>query len=150
MSLNGKQLLYTLQSTPTGPSVLSLRHDIDAIHYSPSLMTSPSSSPSLSYTHVTTFNALGYVQASKREKKYLTATHDGSYAVLTDSIDHIFIYCRPHEGVKGQTAAQYIHTLPDSNLSTSTGGILGVQVTGSGLLYVLTNNILYVIKLPHY
>ena len=144
MSLNGKQLLYTLQATPRGPSVLSLRHDIDALHYSPSL-SSPS--PSLSYTHVATFNALGYVQASKREKKYLTATHDGSYAVLTDSVDHIFIYCSPEEGVKGQRAAQYIHTLPDSSLSP--GGILGVQVTGSGLVYVLTNNILYLIKLPH-
>ena len=138
-----KQLHYTLQATPRGPSVLSLRHDIDALHYSPSL----SPSPSLSYTHVATFNALGYVQASKREKKYLTATHDGSYAVLTDSVDHIFIYCSPEEGVKGQRAAQYIHTVPDSSLSP--GGILGVQVTGSRLVYVLTNNILYLIKLPH-
>lgn len=128
-------MLFTLPPSSVSPSILSLRHDIDALLYT------PSPSP-ITFSHTMTFNALAYVQASKREKKFLTGTSNGSYAALSDTSCHVFVYSQPFQGVKGNMAYQYVHTLSDGS------GVLGLQLSKDKLLFVLTDNLLSVLKLP--
>ena len=99
-------MLFTLPPSPFSSSLLCIRHDIDALVYSPKI-----ESKALLWTHIGTFNALGYVQASKREKKFLTASSDLSFAVLCDCTRHVFVYQQPKGGVKGPTALQYIQSI---------------------------------------
>ena len=131
VGLGGKQLLFT-------SPVLALRHDIDALLFVPCL-----ASTSLSFTHTATFNALGYVQASKKEKKFLTCSSDGSIAALCDTSRHLFVYCQPSEGVKGQSALQFVCTLTDNET------ILGLKVCNEKVVYILLESVLVVLKLVH-
>lgn len=137
MGLGGKQLLFTLPSSLNHSSLLSIRHDIDALLYFPFL--SPTNS--LNFAHVSTFHALGYVQASKRDKKFLTCSPNMSYAVLSTASRHIFIYCQPINGIKGTSAIQYVHTLGNND------GILGLQASSEQLVFVLCENELIALKL---
>lgn len=132
VGLGGKQVLYTLPSTPLYPSVITLRHDVDALLFSPSL--SLNTAP-IVFTHTSTFNALGYVQASKRDKKYLYSSYDGSCAVLADTSRHVFVYING----RGLYSPQYIHTLPHTADS-----VIGVQITNNNV-FILTENSLTVL-----
>lgn len=119
--------------------LISIKHDIDALVFN----TSSSPDGSISFDHMGTFNALGYVQASKREKKFITCSSDCLYAALCHSSRHIFVYCQPSEKGKGQTALQYVHTL------SKTETILGMQLSNEKLVYVLFESELVVLKLHH-
>ena len=124
-------------------SLLALRHDVDAVLYSPSLHSPPSTPPLLSFTHKATFNALAYVQASKRDKKFLLASSDCSHAALTDTSRHVFIYSQPEGEVKAQTGAQFVYTIEPADV------ILGLQLTINKLVFVLTDSTLYLLEIPH-
>ncbi len=100
-----------------------------------------SSESSIQWNHTHTFNALGYVQASKRDRKFLTCDSKCTYAVLTDCNRHVFVYLQPVDGVKGHTATQYVHTLDSAE------EILGVYAN-EGVVFVLCENVLFQLKLP--
>lgn len=129
--MGGRQVLFTLPSTPRGPSRLCVRHDVDALLWSPLLHTGDD--VQLSWDHVGTFNALGYVQASKREKKFLTCSPEAALAALSDCNRHIFVYRQPEEGVSGNRALQYVYTLEQ----TQGQEVLGLQATSNGLVFIL-------------
>lgn len=77
--------------------VFCLRHDVDA------LVWQPASNPEAAekyWNHIATFDALGYVQASKEDKKFSTCAPDMSYACISDSTKHVYIYHKPKEGAK--------------------------------------------------
>lgn len=137
MGLGGRQLLFTLSSSPFSSSLLCIRHDIDALLYCPKI-----EGEALQWTHFGTFNALGYVQASKREKKFLTASSDLSFAVLCDCSRHVFVYQQPRDGVRGATALQYVHTIA---MKSDRHGILGVHASARGLVFVLCDSELLVL-----
>ena len=137
MGLGGKQLLFTVPPSLNHSSFLSIRHDIDALLYSPFL--SPTNS--LNFTHIGTFHALGYVQASKRDKKFLTCSPNMSFAVLSTASRHIFVYCQPVDGIKGTSAVQYVHTLGSNDR------IVGLQASSEQLVFVLCENELIALKL---
>ena len=138
-SLGGKQLLFALQSTNCSPSYFCIKHDIDALLYSLDIKAPPTTSSSLQWTHTHTFSALGYVQASKRDKKFLTCASDCSYAVLTDCNRHVFVYLQPPDGLSGLSAVQYVHTLCQGN------EILGVCASVRGVVFVLCEEELHVL-----
>lgn len=126
-------MLFSLPSSRDSPPFLCLKHDIDALIFSlnhqPLQTSSSAIIPSWSHSH--TFNALGYVQASKREKKFLTCDSACSYAVLTDCNRHVFVYMQPSDGMKGHRAEQYVHTF------TNNEDIVGVYAAGGGVVFVL-------------
>ena len=134
-------MLFTLPPSPFSSSLLCIRHDIDALVYSPKI-----ESKALLWTHIGTFNALGYVQASKREKKFLTASSDLSFAVLCDCTRHVFVYQQPKGGVKGPTALQYIHTV---TMKREGCQILGVHGSARGLVFILCEGELLVLINEH-
>lgn len=45
--------------------------------------------------HVGTFPAFGYVQASKTQRKFITAPEDFSYAVISDVFRHLYLFRQP-------------------------------------------------------
>ena len=143
VSLGGKEFLFAKPPSATSLSLLCIKHDIDAILYTPNLLATPNYSHSLQWSHINTFNALGYVQASKRDKKFLTCSHDTSYAALTDCNRHVFVYLQPNGGVKGHTALQYVHTL---HLGTMDDTILGIHAGNEGFLFVLCQEELLLLR----
>lgn len=48
-----------------------------------------------SVKHVSTFAAFGYVQASKTQRKFITAPSDFSYVVISDVSRHLHLYRQP-------------------------------------------------------
>ena len=139
-----RQVLFTLPGTTKSSSQLCVRHDVDALLWSPLLPSDDDAQ--LSWSHVGTFNALGYVQASKRDKKFLTCSPEAKIAALSDCNRHIFVYRQPEEGVSGNRALQYVHTL-----ESVSGEILGLQATSSGLVFILCQQELTVLLVdkPH-
>lgn len=122
-----------------------LRHDVDALLWQPH-----SDQPENMWEHIATFNALGYVQASKQDKKFMVCAPDYSYAALCECLRRVFIYRQPtplatvlynrKEGRQvGQVAKQLVTTLEAND------PILGFQAT-SERLFVLTTKTLFLIK----
>lgn len=59
-------------------------------------------------THTGTLDALGYVQASKTQKKYMQCSPDLRYTVIAEPQRHVFIYqaqCAAAAGLKNRRQA---------------------------------------------
>ncbi|XP_075681935.1 nudC domain-containing protein 1 [Rhinoderma darwinii] len=145
VNLGGNQFLFSLVKTPEMMPCFSLRHDVDALLWQP-----VSSQGGNLWEHAATFNALGYVQASKQDKKFFTCAPDFSFAALCECVRRIFIYRQPtpmstvlynrKEGRHvGQVAKQQVVSLESSD------AILGFQATNERL-FVLTTKKTFVIR----
>ncbi|KAG7233120.1 hypothetical protein INR49_007473 [Caranx melampygus] len=145
VNLSSHQYLFTVQVNPSEMPCLCLRHDVDALVWQPRPQE-----PGDMWEHVATFNALGYVQASKRDKKFATCAPNFSYASLCECFRRAFIYRQPSpvetvlfnrkQGRQvGQVAKQQVASL-DSDKP-----ILGFRATNERL-YVLTSGNLFVLK----
>ena len=127
--------MFTAQGPPSSPDLFSLRHDVDAVVWQPSCKPDPL------LNHIGTFNALGYVQAAKRDRKFTTCSPDLRFAAISDCNKHIFVYTQPPDGQQGLSALQYVHTL------TTSGEILGLQASNAGILFVLGDRKLVVLTI---
>ncbi|XP_053571263.1 nudC domain-containing protein 1 [Bombina bombina] len=145
VNLGSNQYLFSLAATPELMPCFCLRHDVDALLWQP-----VSSDQDNLWDHIATFNALGYVQASKQDKKFFSCAPNFSYAALCECVRRIFIYRQPSpmstvlynrkEGRRvGQVAKQQVASLETSDT------ILGFQATNERL-FVLTAKNLFVIK----
>ncbi len=118
---------------------------MDAIIWQPSAQSQPPSSTAddpttIKWVHGETFNALGYVQSAKEDKKFTTCPSNFAFTAISDCNRHVFVYRQPPEGVKGNEAAQYVHTVP------SGAGILGLQASDTGLVFVLSEKEMLVLS----
>ncbi|XP_078123812.1 nudC domain-containing protein 1 [Sander vitreus] len=145
VNLGSHQYLFTVDGNPSEMPCFCLRHDVDALVWQPR-----PDQPSNMWEHIATFNALGYVQASKRDKKFATCAPDFSYASLCECLRRTFIYRQPSpvetvlfnrkQGRQvGQVAKQQVASL-DSDKP-----ILGFRATNERL-YILTSSNLFVLK----
>ncbi|KAM9307512.1 nudC domain-containing protein 1 [Gastrophryne carolinensis] len=145
VNLGSNQFLFSVVATPELMPCFSLRHDVDALLWQPD-----SAQVNNMWEHAATFNALGYVQASKRDKKFFTCAPNFSYAALCECVRRIFIYRQPShittvlynrkEGRHvGQVAKQQVASLETSD------PILGFQASNERL-FVLTTKKLFVIR----
>ncbi|PKU49540.1 hypothetical protein llap_93 [Limosa lapponica baueri] len=145
INLGSNQYLFSVVVDPREMPCFCLRHDVDALLWQPH-----SDQPENMWEHIATFNALGYVQASKQDKKFMACAPDYSYAALCECLRRVFIYRQPtplstvlynrKEGRQvGQVAKQLVTTLEASD------PILGFQAT-SERLFVLTTKTLFLIK----
>eukprot|EP00062_Callorhinchus_milii_P017061 gi/632969046/ref/XP_007900873.1/ PREDICTED: nudC domain-containing protein 1 [Callorhinchus milii] len=144
VNLGSNQYLFTAVVDPAEMPCLCLRHDVDA------LLWQPYPKHENIWDHIATFNALGYVQASKTEKKFSTCAPNYSYAALCECLRRVFIYRQPTpvESVLynrkearrvGQVAKQQVASLETND------PVLGFQATNEKL-FVLTTKNLFVIK----
>jgi len=115
------------------PPAFCIRHDVDALLWQPK--AHPNNDDN--WTHIGTFNALGYVQAAKRDRKFSTCAPDLSFATLCDCTKRVYVYQQPKKGAKH--ASQYVVTLtsPDNE-------ILGLQASNRSV-FVLTKQTLQVV-----
>ena len=113
------------------PPAFCIRHDVDALLWQPKALPSNDDN----WTHVGTFNALGYVQAAKRDRKFSTCAPDMSFATLCDCTKHVYVYQQPEAGAKH--ARQHVVTL-----ETPDNEILGLQAS-NGRVFVLTKQSLH-------
>ncbi|KAL1255354.1 hypothetical protein QQF64_013415, partial [Cirrhinus molitorella] len=145
VSLGSHQFLFSVHIDPSEMPAFCLRHDVDALLWQPR----PSQDNDI-WQHISTFNALGYVQASKRDKKFATCAPNFSYAALCECLRRVFIYRQPSpvdtvlfnrkQGRQvGQVAKQQV-----ANLDTN-DAVLGFRATNERL-FVLTANNLFVLK----
>uniref|UniRef100_A0A8C2GY76 NudC domain-containing protein 1 n=1 Tax=Cyprinus carpio TaxID=7962 RepID=A0A8C2GY76_CYPCA len=145
VSLGSNQFLFSVHIDPSEMPAFCLRHDVDALLWQPR----PNQDNDV-WEHISTFNALGYVQASKRDKKFATCAPNFSYAALCECLRRVFIYRQPSpvdtvlfnrkEGRQvGQVAKQQV-----ANLDTN-DPVLGFRATNERL-FVLTANNLFVLK----
>ncbi|XP_059412025.1 nudC domain-containing protein 1 [Carassius carassius] len=145
VSLGSNQFLFSVHIDPSEMPAFCLRHDVDALLWQPR----PNQDSDI-WEHISTFNALGYVQASKRDKKFATCAPNFSYAALCECLRRVFIYCQPSpvdtvlfnrkRGQQvGQVAKQQVTSLDTSD------PVLGFRATNERL-FVLTANNLFVLK----
>ncbi|XP_028646745.1 nudC domain-containing protein 1 [Erpetoichthys calabaricus] len=145
VNLSSHQYLFTVVTNPEEMPCLCLRHDVDALLWQPHADKQDNL-----WEHIATFNALGYVQASKRDKKFSTCAPNHSYAALCECLRRVFIYRQPSpvstelynrkEGRRvGQVAKQQVASLECSD------AVLGFSATNERL-FVLTSKNLFVIK----
>ncbi|KAF5901268.1 nudC domain-containing protein 1 isoform X1, partial [Clarias magur] len=90
VNLGSHQYLFTVDINPSDMPAFCLRHDVDALLWQPR-----PEQPETLWEHVATFNALGYVQASKRDRKFATCAPNFSYAALSECVRRVFIYRQP-------------------------------------------------------
>ncbi|XP_021568310.1 nudC domain-containing protein 1 isoform X2 [Carlito syrichta] len=145
VNLGSNQYLFSVTVDPKEMPCFCLRHDVDALIWQPH-----SSKQDDMWEHIATFNALGYVQASKRDKKFFACAPNYSYAALCECLRRVFIYRQPapvptvlynrKEGRQvGQVAKQQVASLETND------PILGFQATNERL-FVLTTKNLFLIK----
>ncbi|ODM87908.1 NudC domain-containing protein 1 [Orchesella cincta] len=103
-SLGSHQWLFKVRLQPNIPPAICVRHDVDGIIWKPQLLSRPQPESELSIEnvkweceHVNTFSALGYVQASKQQRKYTLCSSDVSYVAICDVKKHIYVYCQPQK-----------------------------------------------------
>ncbi|XP_021038555.1 nudC domain-containing protein 1 isoform X2 [Mus caroli] len=145
VNLGSNQYLFSVIVDPKEMPCFCLRHDVDALLWQPHC-----SKQDDMWEHIATFNALGYVQASKRDKKFFACSPNYSYAALCECLRRVFIYRQPtpmstvlynrKEGRHvGQVAKQQVASLETND------PILGFQATNERL-FVLTTKNLFLIK----
>lgn len=145
VNLGSHQYLFTVDVSPSEMPAFCLRHDVDALLWQPR-----SDQLTDMWEHTSTFNALGYVQASKRDKKFATCAPNFSYAALGECLRRVFIYRQPSpvdtvlfnrkQGRQvGQVAKQQVASLESNE------PVLGFRATNERL-FALTSNNLFVLK----
>lgn len=90
VNLGGHQFLFTAQLAAGDMPGLCLRHDVDALLWRP--RPQDDARP---WEHLDTFNALGYVQASKQERKFLACAPGRAFAALCECSRRVFLYRQP-------------------------------------------------------
>lgn len=95
----------------------------------------------LEATHTGVMSAFGYIQASKRQKKFLTFTDNLQFAVIVEASRHVYLYRQP-AAEKGKHADQFLYDL------STTEEILGICQLNHRQLAALTSNQVFVLTLP--
>ncbi|KAF9434077.1 hypothetical protein BGZ76_008626 [Entomortierella beljakovae] len=121
------------------PSIC-LKHDVDGLVYA--VQHVPGSTPSQSsiqqdngvmrFDHVSTFDALAFVQASKREKKFVLHDPHGRFCVIAESSRNVYIYWH--------TANASLSNERQTVVDVSKGrhvDVIGCQLIDDGVLVVL-------------
>lgn len=121
----GHQWLFNVRLNGEHLPYICLRHDVDGILWrvadSPSI---DSDQPSF-WSHEFTFNAFGYVQAGKRDRKFCTCSTDGSYAVVVDCTRHAYIYWQPttvDSDLRNRKTGQRVPKVAKQQLISLSGG----------------------------
>nr|SVE82574.1 EOG090X08S2 [Daphnia magna] len=143
------QLLFFTQSAPGLAPAFCLRHDVDGLIWQP---MGDELEQSWGCLHTAALQALGYIQASKEQRKFTVAPPNMTYAALCDAFSHVYIYrqsnCtstgvemvhRPTGRRVGNIARQQVLNIDSSE------ECLGALATNSFLL-LLTSSSLFSIR----
>ena len=93
---------------------------------------------------MTRLNAIGFVQASKRDKKLVTATPDSQYTLIVESNKYIYVYETPKENMV--TSRQFVFDV--ASVMAETGRIAGIQMMCHSIC-VLCEFCIFTLVLPN-
>jgi len=136
--------LFNCHLSPDETESIILRYDVDGVIWQ------PSNSRDVRYNHIATFNALGYVHASKTNLKYAACSPNTSYAALCDCQKRIYVYHQPSlltSPLKNRNSGKIINKISTQQVATleNNDDIQGFA-TCNDRIYVLTANQLIVLK----
>lgn len=131
VDLSGHQFLFSEQLKAGSNPILCLRHDVDGVIWQP-----VGHDTDFSCQHTATFNALGYVQASKQDRKYLVCAPDFGFVALACVKRHIHVYKQPSlldssVELRNRKSGQRVSSVAKQHVISleSTDSILGMVVT---------------------
>ncbi|XP_061163412.1 nudC domain-containing protein 1-like isoform X2 [Saccostrea echinata] len=147
-STGSHQFLFSASLDKDKPPAPCLRHDVDGIMWQPENLCKETELP---WQHVATFNAFGYVQASKQNRKFTLCAPDCSFAVIFDIWRHAYVYRQPAPIAtpvrNHKDGRQISHVAKQQVVSLEcTDHIVGVQAT-SQKLYILTESVLHALQI---
>lgn len=147
VDISSYQWLFCGTLTRGSAPPLCLRHDVDGVVWQPEV--SPDDG-SLAWRHVSTFNAFGYVQASKQERKFTVNAPNFSFVAIADFVRHVFVYHQPStvkNTVRNRKTGEAAGTVAKQRVVSleSVDLILGVQASNERL-FVLTRKAIYVVR----
>jgi hypothetical protein len=123
---------------------LCTRHDVDGLVWRVGADT---------VTHTATFPALGYVQASKTQRKFVTAPPSCNYSVISDNMRHLYLYRQPESlaqetQLRNRKSGQRVEKVARQQVITldTTSEIMGL-VAMELMMFVLTQDNLYTIQI---
>nr|CAG4641821.1 EOG090X08S2 [Eurycercus lamellatus] len=96
--LGGHQLLFTTPSAPGLTPAFCLRHDVDGLIWQP---MGDEMETSWGCLNTAVFQALGYIQASKEQRKFTVCPPNKTYAAICDAFHHVFLYRQPNCSTNG-------------------------------------------------
>ncbi|CRK91660.1 CLUMA_CG005310, isoform A [Clunio marinus] len=134
--------LFSTTLRPGYPQAVAVRSDVDCCLW----LQQVSSNDEWSMKHESTLHAFGYIQASKRERKFLACSPDTNLAVICESSRHLFIYKNSYNtagGLRKRSGPQL--TIGQQKLVSfdgSNGEILGIVVDNEIILLLTENAIL--------
>ena len=176
--MGSHQWMFNCQSDgDTKRHCLCLRHDVDGLIWQPTNESAtpwehvatfkptnesaapwehvatfkPTNESAAPWEHVATFNALGYVLAGKRDKKFATCAPDFSYAAVCDCVRHVYVYWQPApvlSPLRNRKTGREVSTVAKQQLISvrSVDPIMGLQATNERI-FVLAGKTLYVIRM---
>lgn len=116
-----------------------IRHDVDGILWQPNGEDK--------FTHTATYNAFGYVKASKTMAKFTCAAADISYVAVADVNSHIYVFFQPEAfggELRNRKSGKRMNTVARQMvISLKTHAeILGLHASPS-VLFVLTDSAIF-------
>ena len=148
INLGSNQWLYNVEGRDGNAPALCLRHDVDGLVWQPTKIVEPNSSP---LEHVATFNAFGYVQASKSDKKFSTCPPSFNYVAICETSRRVYIYYQPNQlssSLRNRKSGRQIDAVAKQQVITlkSQEPIVGCCANMNNLV-VLAKDTLYAIKM---
>ncbi|KAJ2688070.1 hypothetical protein IWW39_002488 [Coemansia spiralis] len=119
-------------------TVFGFNRDTGAMHASAS--TNVHAGASVCPQHYGTFAALSYIQASKREKRFMYVDPDMAVAVLAETQRRIYVYHQA-ASANSNTAAQSVVDLGGAAVAGETEEVLGIQLSGRMLVVLREHSI---------
>ncbi|KAL5022512.1 hypothetical protein ScPMuIL_001667 [Solemya velum] len=146
-NVSSQRFLFNVWIEGGKPQALCLQYDVDGLVWQPQNEVSDLTPP---WKHTATFNAFGYVQASKQQRKFSTCPPDCSYAVICDCSRHVYIYRQPmpiSSPLRNRKTGHQVDAVAKQQLVTldTVDNILGVKATNEQL-FILTEHDLLVVQ----
>jgi hypothetical protein len=150
VNIGGNQWLFSTSLSAGSMPVVCLRHDVDGLIWQPST-DAEGSVQSFEWKHVGTFNALGYVQASKQQRKFVSCSPSMSYAAIADCVRHVYVYHHPttiKSPLRNRRTGETIAAVARQQLVSieSTSDILGMCASNTHI-FILAGKTLYAVRI---
>ncbi|XP_052232848.1 nudC domain-containing protein 1-like [Dreissena polymorpha] len=144
--LGSHQWLFNVSGPLNSSPQICLRHDVDGL-----LWEQEQGSGDMQFKHTSTFNAFGYVQASKQQRKFSLCPPDRSYVVICDNSRHLYLYRQAFTvstPLRNRKTGQEVKVVAKQQVVAldTNDNILGV-VANNERIYVTTLNKLFMVKI---
>lgn len=126
------QFLCASAQLPASPSTLVFQHDVHALVFACN-DSGDEASPTTTLRHTATLPAFGFVQASKQQKKFLTAHPSGAFACVGEFERRVFVY----HGAAADEGEQQSHTRRQHVVELGEQPLLGLRVASDRVVLVL-------------